>query len=535
VIALLKEELRVLEPEMEFGDSTHRSVQKEVLEEAVKTEKSCGFKTNELCMFAGIAQGDEQALEFVQEELNLKSVQINGEIARSQEEMKTKESNQNIGAEREGPADDWSRTGEGIENCVKFPSSTPNEIVELYRKLDLQRRELERQRTYAQNNLLKKQDKKVFMNDSHEAEDGEKKRLVDNLMVNANQHTDVLTKELERNLEHHIEVLPEEADEEASEDFLSTEEGLELRRENLMTELTSETIGSCDFEADNLIVYTGNAEDSPSLGIVLEEEELLQKEGETMMSHKQRLVTTGDKKELAYLYSQEKTVGQNFGTATVIENEATVFEELDLISRINQNDDQQLQKIVEREDEGYAGNNLQHVDEMLEEKWLKCLLETFEPEKEVADKFAGNEQKNVAEGQEVWEIATSMVAAEATCGVTSAEVKPMLSTIGEMTAETTLAAATGSESSSSRLDIEIEIIRRLMMKVSPKQQIAARKKKNFSKRKTEKDCESIVSGAMQHKVWKPGKEQQTEAVTNGKLQHKIWDPGIPRSEHMIRR
>ena len=53
VFALLKEELRVLEPEMEFEDSTCRSVQREVLEETVKTEKSCGFKTNKLCMFAG--------------------------------------------------------------------------------------------------------------------------------------------------------------------------------------------------------------------------------------------------------------------------------------------------------------------------------------------------------------------------------------------------------------------------------------------------------------------------------------------------
>ena len=57
-------------------------------------------------MFAGTTQGDEQALEFVQEELNLKSIQINAEIARSQEEMKTKESNQNIGVEREGPVND---------------------------------------------------------------------------------------------------------------------------------------------------------------------------------------------------------------------------------------------------------------------------------------------------------------------------------------------------------------------------------------------------------------------------------------------
>ena len=119
MISLLKEELRVLEPEMEFENSTRRSVQREVLEETVKTEKSCGFKTNKLCMFAGIAQGDEQALKFVKEqerELNLKYVQINAEIAIFQEEMKTKKSNQNIGAESEEPADDWSRIGEGIGN-----------------------------------------------------------------------------------------------------------------------------------------------------------------------------------------------------------------------------------------------------------------------------------------------------------------------------------------------------------------------------------------------------------------------------------
>ena len=91
MIALLKKGLRVLEPKMEFEDSTCRSVQKEVLEEEVKTEKSCGLKTNELCMFAGTVWGDDQALEFVQEELNLKTIQIDAEIARSQEKMKTEE------------------------------------------------------------------------------------------------------------------------------------------------------------------------------------------------------------------------------------------------------------------------------------------------------------------------------------------------------------------------------------------------------------------------------------------------------------
>ena len=83
VIALLKKGLRVLKPELEFENSTRRFVQREVLEGAVKTGKSCSSKTNESCMFAGTIQGDEKALEFVQEDLNLNTVQIDAEIARS--------------------------------------------------------------------------------------------------------------------------------------------------------------------------------------------------------------------------------------------------------------------------------------------------------------------------------------------------------------------------------------------------------------------------------------------------------------------
>ena len=63
----MKEELRVLEPEMEFEDSTRKFVQREVLGKAVKTRKSCGFKTNKLCMFVGTVQADEQALKFFKE------------------------------------------------------------------------------------------------------------------------------------------------------------------------------------------------------------------------------------------------------------------------------------------------------------------------------------------------------------------------------------------------------------------------------------------------------------------------------------
>ena len=46
----------------------------EIREEAVKIKKSCDLKTNELCMFVGTKQGDEQVVEIVEEELNLKAV-----------------------------------------------------------------------------------------------------------------------------------------------------------------------------------------------------------------------------------------------------------------------------------------------------------------------------------------------------------------------------------------------------------------------------------------------------------------------------
>ena len=119
-----------------------RPILEEVLEGAAKTENSCDFNTKNLCVFAGTPLEDGQASEFVDEKktLNLKSVQVNAEIVRSQEEMKTEASNegiqQNVDAEREGPTRDWSRTSRGIKGCVRFPKSTPMEVVELYRRLD---------------------------------------------------------------------------------------------------------------------------------------------------------------------------------------------------------------------------------------------------------------------------------------------------------------------------------------------------------------------------------------------------------------
>ena len=78
---------------------------------------------------------------------------------------------------------------------------------------------------------------------SMKAEDGKKVRQVDSLMVNTNQHA---------------EILPEKAEEKANEIFLSPEKDLELQKKKLVTESTNKTSGSCNFNANNLFVFTGD-------------------------------------------------------------------------------------------------------------------------------------------------------------------------------------------------------------------------------------------------------------------------------------
>lgn len=127
-----------------------------------------------------------------------------------------------------------------MENCVKFPKSTSIEIIELYRKLDFQTRELEKQRIDVQERLLKKENKSIVMNDNHKKREMDMKvqqidtakegvqygrqeqedivrvddvegRLVDNLMSSfetSTEHIDVLTEEKE--IEQQTELLPKE-------------------------------------------------------------------------------------------------------------------------------------------------------------------------------------------------------------------------------------------------------------------------------------------------------------------------------------
>ena len=109
--------------------------------------------------------------------------------------------------------------------------------------------------------------------------------------------------------------------------------------------------------------------------------------------------------------------------------------------------------------------------------FLEKVEETSEPEEKVADEIAGDEPKHVAEGQEVWEVATSMETAVATSMATT-------ETTSTVTTETTLAAeealmpyvfysnncfvSTGfiEDAGENMLDREIEMMRRMMMEVS---------------------------------------------------------------------
>ena len=64
-----------------------------------------------------------------------------------------------------------------------------------------------------------------------------------------------------------------------------------------------------------------------------------------------------------------------------------------------------------------------------------------------------------------------------------------------------------------------------MVKVSEKKTAARKKKSSNNKKKTVTDCESIASGKMQHKIWKPGEVQHNNIAADDQLQNKVWDPG----------
>ena len=83
---LEKERLKGFESPQKGSLQTQKvHCEKLVLEASNKTERSCIFKTNDLCMIVGASQNDEKILYFVKKkEQNLKYFQIKTEIARSQ-------------------------------------------------------------------------------------------------------------------------------------------------------------------------------------------------------------------------------------------------------------------------------------------------------------------------------------------------------------------------------------------------------------------------------------------------------------------
>jgi hypothetical protein len=96
-----------------------------------------------------------------------------------------------------------------------------------------------------------------------------------------------------------------------------------------------------------------------------------------------------------------------------------------------------------------------------------------------------------------------------------------------------------------KLDIEVEMIWKLMRKVSKKKKTTVRKKINNNKKVTITYCERKSSGALQHKMWNPGEVQATTKQhqnreadgASGRIQYRVWDPGgfHQHVKHMIRR
>jgi len=242
-------------------------------------------------------------------------------------ELKKEENYAKDLAKGERASDDRSITKEGMENCVKFPNSTPIEIIELYRKLDFQRRELEKQRMYTQDKLLKKEDKEIVMNENHK-EKGmvikvqqiditkggvhycvlEQRDIIEtnDMEESLNQHTDVLTKELKENLEQYTEMLSE--------------------RKKVMRPYI--------FNSDNFFMIIGFDEDETNMFQVEESVLELKKTGSCQVEH----------------VVEEK------------KHEDTMLEEVKLIVRINQGIEGQLLRVVKEEEGKYAGIDEQHSD-----------------------------------------------------------------------------------------------------------------------------------------------------------------------------
>lgn len=94
-----------------------------------------------------------------------------------------------------------------------------------------------------------------------------------------------------------------------------------------------------------------------------------------------------------------------------------------------------------------------------------------------------------------------------------------------------------------RLDVEIEQLRKLLKEVPRKRYIDVRRTFNSKRYLLHKNDSSRMNGRLLHKIWKPRVEEhnrktneQQHDSTSDLLQHKLWDRGgLEQREHMTRR
>lgn len=210
-------------------------------EELQKGSKAKCTKEKETMLVENIVKGHQFIMMIGTMEIAMDVVEIVRKGERHLlKDVRKEEFYAKILAKGESTSDDLSITKEGMENCVIFPKSNPTEIIGLYRKLYSKRREIEKQRIYVQERLLKKEGKNIVVNDNHKKKEMDKKvqqidttkegvhysgqeqedinrvddveeRLVDSLMSsfeNSTQHVDVFIEKKE--IEKKTELFPKE-------------------------------------------------------------------------------------------------------------------------------------------------------------------------------------------------------------------------------------------------------------------------------------------------------------------------------------
>ena len=106
----------------------------------------------------------------------------------------------------------------------------------------------------------------------------------------------------------HSRAMLEKAEKKTIEGFLSLIEDLEQPEKDLVIESSNKTIGSYEFNDDNLNVFTGIVEDNPSYGNVLSEaESYLVRHNEEDVKHKYTMLEEDDKEMILLENHLEKS------------------------------------------------------------------------------------------------------------------------------------------------------------------------------------------------------------------------------------